>query len=151
MANSRLSTLAARIPRWIWWAATLAMVAWLLWMTLRPQEQAQSDLAYITQPAASQGISIPFLIDFLGNMVVFVPLGAVAFLALHQKDKPPLQTLIWATLVGAGLSAFIELTQSTLPSRVATFKDWLLNITGTLIGAAVALWLTRNPHQETNT
>lgn len=130
-----------RIPRWVWWGAMLAMIVWLLWMTLRPQVQVQSDLAYITTPAASQGLSIPFLIDFFGNMIVFVPLGTMAFFALQHSATTGYKTLIWATLIGAGVSAFIELTQNALPSRVATGKDWLLNIIGTLIGALMALWL----------
>ena len=128
-----------------WWLATAAIAAWLLWMTLRPQAQAQADLAYLTTPAASQGISIPFLIDTLGNIVVFVPLGTAAFFALRcgtSSGGRAYQAVAFALLIGAGLSAGIELTQSTLPSRVATLKDWLLNTAGTLIGILMGMGLT---------
>lgn len=70
-----------------WWLVVVAVAVWLLWMTLRPQEQASADLAYITTPAAAQGISISFLIDFLGNVAVFVPLGAAAAFALANKPR----------------------------------------------------------------
>lgn len=130
-------------PCWLWWLATLAIAAWLLWMTLRPQVQAQADLAYITTPAAAQGISIPFLINILGNVVVFMPLGTAAVFALQWRDTPPrprYKSLLGAILIGAGLSVCIELTQSLLPSRVSTFNDWLLNTGGTLIGALIGTW-----------
>lgn len=122
--------------RYFWWLVVVAVAAWLLWMTLRPQAQVTADLTVITIPAAAQGISIPFLIGFLGNIVVFVPLGAAAALAL--ADKPRETRLLTATAVGAGLSAAIELLQSTLPSRFADLDNWLLNTIGTFIGAMIA-------------
>jgi len=130
---------ASRIA--LWWLVVVAVAAWLLWMTLRSQEQAVADLTLITVPAAVRGISIPFLIDFLGNIVVFIPLGAAAAFAL--ANKPRWTRLLAATAVGAGLSAVIELLQSALPSRFADFDDWLLNTAGTLIGAAIAVIINR--------
>ena len=124
-----------------WWLAVAAIAAWLLWMTLRPQEQASSDLTYITAPAAARGISIPFLIGFLGNIAVFVPLSAAVVFAL--ANKPRGIRLLAATAVGAGLSAAIELLQRMIPSRFSGFDDWLLNTLGTFIGAIVATILIR--------
>ncbi len=122
--------------RYLWWLVVVAVAGWLLWMTLRSQDQASADLAYITTPAAVQGISIPFLIDFLGNIIVFIPLGAAAAFAL--ANKPRWTRLLAATAVGAGLSATIELLQFAIPSRFADFDDWLLNTGGTCIGAVIA-------------
>ncbi len=130
----------------LWWLAVVVVAVWLLWMTLRPQEQAVADLTPITAPAAAQGISIPFLIDFLGNIAVFVPLGAAAALAL--ANKPRGSRLLAATAVGAGLSAAIELLQSAIPSRFADFDDWLLNTAGTCIGAAMASILINKPKRS---
>ena len=119
-----------------WWFAVVVVAAWLLWMTLRSQGQASADLSYITTPAAARGISIRFLIDFLGNIVVFVPLGAAAAFALTMQ--PLKRRMLVSTAIGAALSAAIELLQLTIPSRVSGFDDWLLNTTGTLIGAVIA-------------
>lgn len=130
---------ASRIA--LWWLVVVAVGAWLLWMTLRPQEQAVADLTPITAPAAARGISVPFLIDFLGNIVVFVPLGAAAVLALANKQR--WMRLLAATAGGAGLSAAIELMQLSMPSRFADFDDWLLNTAETLIGAAIAMIINR--------
>jgi glycopeptide antibiotics resistance protein len=120
----------------LWWLVVAVVAAWLLWMTLRSQEQATADLTLITVPAAARGISAGFLIDFLGNIVVFVPLGAAIAFALTGKS---LKTrLLVSTAIGSVLSAVIELTQLTIPSRVSGFNDWLLNIAGTCIGAVIA-------------
>ncbi len=125
---------ASRIA--LWWLVVAVVAAWLLWMTLRSQDRVIADLTYITTPAAAQGISIPFLIDFLGNIVVFIPLGAAAAFTLANKPRWP--RLLTATAIGAGLSAAIELLQRTIPSRFSGFDDWLLNTAGTFIGAVMA-------------
>ena len=125
----------------LWWLVVAAITAWLLWMTLRSQEQATADLTPITAPAAARGISAGFLIDFLGNIVVFVPLGAAIAFALTGKSRKI--RLSASTAIGAALSAMIELTQLTIPSRVSGFDDWLLNTVGVLIGAVIAVIINR--------
>lgn len=125
----------------LWWLVVAVVAAWLLWMTLRPQAQVTADLTTITTPAAAQGISIPFLIGFLGNVAVFIPLGAAATLALESE---PLKTrLLTSIAIGTTLSAAIELLQLAIPSRVSGFDDWLLNTAGTCIGALIAVTIDR--------
>ncbi|MBN1977365.1 MAG: VanZ family protein [Anaerolineae bacterium] len=120
---------------WFCWALAAAVAAWLLWMTLRPNQTVAADLAPLTESAAEQGISIHLLIDLAGNVAVFAPLGAA--LALALRDRPVRRRLLLATLCGAGLSLVIELIQTTMPSRVAALDDWLLNTAGAFLGAVV--------------
>ncbi|MBN2392193.1 MAG: VanZ family protein [Anaerolineae bacterium] len=142
MGNEEREQVTHHAPRVaLWWLVVVVVAAWLLWMTLRTQDQASADLAYITTPAVAQGISIPFLIDFLGNIAVFIPLGAAAAFAL--ANKPRGTRLLAATAIGAGLSATIEFLQRTIPSRFSGFDDWLLNTAGTLIGAVIAVIIDR--------
>lgn len=108
-------------------------------MTLRPNLAVATDLSPLTTSAAAQGISVYLLIDLAGNVAVFVPLGAALVFALG--DRPPVPRLLIATLIGAGLSLTIELVQMTIPSRVTALDDWLLNTTGTAIGALLGYWL----------
>jgi glycopeptide antibiotics resistance protein len=126
---------------WIWWALAAAVTAWLLWMTLRPNQTVAADLAPLTESAADQGISIHLLIDLAGNVVVFAPLGAA--LALALRDRPVRRRLLLATLGGAGLSLVIELIQTAMPTRVAALDDWLLNTGGAFLGAVVGCVVTR--------
>lgn len=122
-------------PR-VWWLVTLLVALWLLSMTMRSQEAATTYLAPITTPARARGISTRVLISFLGNIVVFVPLGAAATLA--QAKRPPPARMIGGTLVGAGLSALIELLQLGVPGRVTAWDDLALNTLGAAVGALLA-------------
>jgi glycopeptide antibiotics resistance protein len=118
-----------------------AVAAWLLWMTLRPNQTVAADLAPLTESAANQGISVHLLIDFAGNVVVFVPLGAA--LALALRDWPMRRRLLLATLSGAGLSLAIELIQTAISTRVSALDDWLLNTGGAFLGALAGCVVTR--------
>ena len=102
-------------------------------MTLRPNQTVAAGLAPLTESAAAQGISTHLLIDLAGNVVVFVPLGAALSLALG--DRALRRRLLLATLTGAGLSLVIELSQTTIASRVSALDDWLLNTLGAFLGA----------------
>ena len=128
-----------RKPAWPWWLLVGAVAAWLLWMTLRPNQTVADSLSALTTPAARRGLSTHLLIDLAGNVVVFVPLGAV--LALAMGGKPVGRRLLLATLGGSLLSLSIELLQTALPSRVTALDDWLLNTTGTGLGALMGWWM----------
>jgi glycopeptide antibiotics resistance protein len=126
----------------VWWALAAAVAAWLLWMTLRPNQTVATDLAPLTESAAEQGVSIHLLIDLAGNVAVFAPLGIALVLAL--RDRLVRQRLLLATLGGAGLSFTIELIQTAIPTRVAALDDWLLNTGGAFLGAAAGCLVARS-------
>ncbi len=123
---------------------------WLLWMTMRPNPEVSQELQPITQPVDEEIIPPGVLINVLGNVVVFLPLGGSIALALDPDRK--VTSLRWGIAVGSGalLSAIIELTQLTLPSRVTSFQDWLLNTLGTALGAGVALLAQRLLERRTS-
>ncbi len=139
-------------PSWPWWVLAAAVSAWLLWMTLRPNQAVATNLAPLTTSAAKQGISPHLLIDLAGNVVVFVPLGMA--LALALRDRPAGRRLLLAAVGGAGLSLVIELVQTTIPTRAAALGDWLLNTVGAGVGAVAASWMNcifvRNGRLATN-
>ena len=129
------------VPRWIWWGASAAIAVWLLWMTLRPNPSVANDLTPLTGSAIGRAVPAQVLIGLAGNVAVFVPLGATLTLALRDRTIP--RSLIWATLLGSGLSLTIEVAQAALPSRVASAGDLALNTLGTTLGAGAIVWLDR--------
>ena len=129
------------VPRWIWWGASAAIAVWLLWMTLRPNPTVAGDLEPLTGSAVGRAVPAQVLIGLAGNVAVFVPLGVTLALALGKRPTP--RRLAWATLLGAGLSLFIEIAQIALPSRVASAGDLALNALGTALGAASGIGLDR--------
>jgi len=120
---------------WLWWALAGAVAAWLLWMTLRPNQTVVAGLAPLTERA----IPAHLLIDLAGNVAVFIPLGAALVLALG--DRSAKARLLLATVAGASLSLTIELAQLLVPTRVTAPDDWLLNTVGTALGASTGLML----------
>ena len=125
-----------------WWTPAIMIAVWLLWMTLRPNDTVAADLAPLTEAGAARTIPAYVLIDLVGNVIVFVPLGATVVLALG--GMPAARRLALATLIGSGLSLGIEITQAALPARAAQSIDWMLNTAGTAIGALAGRAIQNN-------
>jgi glycopeptide antibiotics resistance protein len=125
-----------------WWTLAITIAVWLLWMTLRPNEVVAVDLAPLTESGAARTIPAYVLIDLVGNVVVFAPLGATVMLALGSMSAA--RRLALATLIGSGLSLGIEITQAALPARAAQSIDWMLNTAGTAIGALAGRTIQNN-------
>ena len=123
------------------WAAVVLFAAWLLWMTLRPNETVAADLSPLTSVTAAGMIPTGVLINLIGNIIVFVPLGVGLVLAIpaHRTGK----RWLVSTLAGTGFSVVIELLQSAVPGRVSAGTDCLLNTAGTGLGAWLGCLLCR--------
>jgi VanZ family protein len=84
--------------------------------------------------------------DFIANMLLYMPLGFFAILAIGDR----IGSLLCMTLVGVTgtvLSTFIELAQYYDDGRVAWANDLYANVLGTALGAGydllrhTAIWL----------
>ena len=76
-------------------------------------------------------------LEILANVLVFVPVGILAFVLLPRR--------VWllALLVGPLLSVAIETAQRVaLPHRAATVTDVVANSAGALLGVALAVLCT---------
>lgn len=134
--------------RWRWWLLTGVTVSWLLWVTLRPDGYFTRNSVNL-RPMAEHGWALVclfnpncnfqrrafqfLLIDVIGNMVVFAPLGFGLAGALYQTRL--LQTIGLAALGGFCLSLLIELGQLLIPSRSTDIDDLFFNTLGATIGA----------------
>jgi len=85
-------------------------------------------------------------IEFGANVVMFAPLGFLLTMVL------PLKRWWLAPLVGAALSAGIELAQlTTFADRFASVGDVLANSIGAVLGAVLATaWRRRSAHRRAN-
>ena len=73
-----------------------------------------------------------WLINIIGNVAMFIPVGLVWPFCFKQLD-----TLGKTVLAGAGFSLFIEITQLPFYDRCSDVDDLILNSTGILIGALI--------------
>lgn len=142
--------------RWLWWLLVGVTASWLLGMTLRPDrhfnpdqinliplaEHSEALACLINGTCLSPHQALWFLlIDVVGNIAVFVPLGIGLAGALHQTRLR--QTIGLAALGGFGLSLLIELSQLTIPSRTTDVDDLIFNTLGASIGAIIFVLLLR--------
>ena len=85
----------------------------------------------------SRDAVLAFLMPVLANIMLFVPWGFLAFVALDGRMRSRRWTYS-ATIAGAVLfAAGLLLWQQTLPTRVTSWPDTLANGLGALAGAAL--------------
>lgn len=73
-------------------------------------------------------------LEIIANVLVFVPIGVLAFLLVPRRFWP------LAIMLGPALSLSIEVFQRlALPNRAATLTDVVANSGGALIGVALAI------------
>lgn len=85
--------------------------------------------------------------DLGANVVGYVPFGFLLALSFLRRGRPRFApssnavAVVVATLAGAALSLLMEGAQSYLPYRVPSNVDFGLNVSGTLLGAVLAVGL----------
>lgn len=94
-------------------------------------------LSWCDTPVASLRFAV---IDVIGNVVVFVPIGLGLAGMLTGTDRRRLWT---AVALGFALSLTIEAIQSTIPTRATDIDDLIFNTLGTAIGAGMLIWWQR--------
>jgi len=81
--------------------------------------------------------------DVWANVLGYVPLGALLFVAQVRFGLAAWRAALFAVLAAAALSYATELTQQFIPRRVPSLVDWALNSTGAAAGATLAALLLR--------
>jgi VanZ family protein len=80
--------------------------------------------------------------DLIANVIGYVPLGALAVLAMYPKPRGAKAVLL-ASASGALLAASLECLQNYLPSRVPSTLDLITNASGMLLGALLGELLAK--------
>ena len=135
-----------------WLLVTVLAGAAVLWLTLRPDpipgfptgtnlrplEHHGRALQALFEEHPNRDVLVSYLlVDVLGNVLLFAPLGlAVAGLL---GARPPAARLAVAAGVGLLLSVAIEGIQLLVPGRATDVDDVIFNALGALSGAALLL------------
>jgi glycopeptide antibiotics resistance protein len=85
----------------------------------------------------SRHMALAFLMPVVMNVLLFVPWGFFAFLALDAPPRPRKWTYTMVFLAALLFAAAIYLWQQSLPTRVTSLNDTLSNACGALAGAAL--------------
>lgn len=83
-------------------------------------------------------LPFPLYIDFIGNVLVFVPIGFLLMVMLSRHFRNPIGAIVAAVFMAFVLSLGIELLQSFLPSRWSTLMDLLANTLGAGVGVLLS-------------
>jgi glycopeptide antibiotics resistance protein len=129
----------------------------LVWLTLRPDDSpnanglipfvdhGQAFYCVLTWCPNARACLRFLLIDLLGNLLVFVPLG-VSLAGWLDRGRARWRCGFLAALGGLALSATVESIQIGIPTRAGDTTDVILNTLGTAIGALIWLrWSRRQP------
>jgi VanZ family protein len=83
--------------------------------------------------------SRPFLVDWVGNVVFFIPLGmALALITWPGRLAAGWRWALRVVLIGALFSAGVELGQLFVPGRATDVDDVILNAIGITMGLVIA-------------
>lgn len=148
--------------RWKWWLLVGMMTVWLLWMTLRPDgnflrselhltplsEHSEAVACVLNSRCLFQRTAWRFLlVDVIGNIVVFMPLGFGLAGALAQAN---FKRTLWSALLGGFMiSLAIELLQLAVPTRTTDVDDLIFNSLGALLGVIVFTLVMRKTSPNT--
>ncbi|MFJ4999703.1 VanZ family protein [Microbacterium sp. NPDC088619] len=136
---SRLLPPPRRLTRGIALALGIPFFVGLALLTLTPErvERSLPNLLDLVLSAAHRlgWESLDFTrLEVIANVLVFVPIGILAFLLVPRRMWP------LAIVLGPALSLSIEVVQRlVLPHRAATLTDVVANSGGALIGVALAI------------
>ncbi len=122
-----------------------AYTAFVLFMTITPRGAGDGALTrWVSETLDdlhARGIAlwVDFLtIEFIANILMFVPLGFLTALVLQRRRW----WLLW--VVGTAFSGLIELWQLLfLPERYPDWRDLVSNTIGFLIGAGLGVLIRR--------
>jgi len=85
--------------------------------------------------SVSRSTVLAVMMPVIANILLFIPWGFLAFLAIDMPARPRRITYVLTVLGGVIFAVAIELWQFTLPTRVTTPADSLANAFGALTGA----------------
>jgi glycopeptide antibiotics resistance protein len=100
-----------------------------------PFAEYGEQIACVMRNCRSVGTASLFLlVNGLGNIVVFVPLGGILCAAARLHFDRQASVLISAA-IGLGIGLIFEVAQLWIPGRVTATDDAILNAAGSALGA----------------
>ncbi len=126
-----------------WLLLTAASVLFIIYMTLFPFDFRWDSVDHSIHQfvlARLQAASFVDPLNFVGNVLLFIPLGFCLGLRLSARKGADL--LLFVLAIGVGLSALVEGLQIWLLIRTPSIADIVANGIGALLGASLARWWT---------
>jgi VanZ family protein len=120
------------------WPLTWVAVALITYATLHPWSGWHWPSAQVFTWVLPK-LPNEFINDLVANLLGYLPLGLILCVAHLRSGRGPLAAAVLTLITGSAMSYSLELIQFTLPARVPSITDWMLNTLGTAWGALAAL------------
>ena len=85
----------------------------------------------------TRGAVLAILMPVIANMLLFVPLGFLTFLALDGPSRSRKASYLMSVVLAIVFASALFLWQQYLPTRVTALSDTIANAAGALAGAAL--------------
>lgn len=123
--------------------ATLAIALITLWLSGKAYAKVDPvpfhELRVLQEKLSEGPVPFPTVVALISplilNLLLFMPWGFLAFVALDTPARPASQSYLLTILLAMGLSFAVEATQYFLPNRVTDINDVIWNSAGALVGA----------------
>lgn len=102
-----------------------------------PIRELLSRLLGSSRSPVSRDALLAFLMPVIGNVLLFVPWGFLAFVALDSPSRPRKLSYAITIVAATVFAAALFLWQQVLPTRVTALLDTLANGAGAFGGAAL--------------
>jgi glycopeptide antibiotics resistance protein len=97
------------------------------------------EIRLLVQKMNEGPVSMPIVVALIApavlNILLFIPWGFLAFIALYTVERPTGQVYLLTLLLAMGFSSLVEAWQYFLPTRVTDINDVIWNGVGALVGA----------------
>jgi glycopeptide antibiotics resistance protein len=127
-------------------ACYLVALAWIVFAPAPEASQFTGIVAVVARWIEDAGLAsfepAYAVLEFVANIVLFVPFGMLWMLA------PPAARPLAVIGLGLATSIVIELVQLALPTRYSTVSDVIANTVGAAVGAWLVVMLTRPPESR---
>jgi VanZ family protein len=87
--------------------------------------------------SVSRGALLASLMPVFANMLLFLPWGFLAFIALDTPSRPRARSYAIISVAALVFAALMYLWQQYLPTRVTNPADTIANVLGALAGAFI--------------
>jgi glycopeptide antibiotics resistance protein len=137
---SRREVRVLAVPKWATAAMLIlvsaAMAALIYALSGRAYANGEHPiLLLLSRNSVSRSTVLAVMMPVIANILLFIPWGFLAFLAIDMPLRPRRITYVLTVVGGVIFAVAIELWQFTLPTRVTTPADSLANAFGALTGA----------------
>ena len=137
--------MSVELKRWLRYLALLIMVLFLCWQNKTSSENINNGVSHGVSAVMNffggntTAGQIYFMVRKSGHFVAFLALGLLGHLAISGDATTTKSAIACSLSVNMAIALLAEITQAYASGRTATFRDALINMSGSAIGILIGI------------